>query len=184
MMRARAIGVLLMALLTTAPAARASDAVAQTQAPLHAIQNPAATMPLDQLAVTREHPLFAPARRLPAPPPVVAIMEPPPPPPAPPPQLSVAGIVVDANGPRAVLRSDASGKSVPVRLGDEIGGWRVTEIEGQRVVISLDDRSVAVKLFGADHGSQQTAVARRSDRVLEVNAAGVLRSHRVPREHH
>ncbi len=181
-MRARPISVFLMALLMGMSGARAGDTVAQ--APSHAIDNPAAAMLLDQLNTTREHPLFAPERRLPVPPPVVAIAAPPPPPPAAPPQLSVAGIIVDAKGPRAVLRSESSGKTVPVRLGDEIGGWRVTEIGGQRVVISLDDRSVAVKLFGADHGSQQTVVVHQSDRVLEVNAAGVLRSQRVPHTHH
>ena len=141
-------------------------------------------MLLDQLGVTRDRPLFAPARRRPAPPPVVALAEPPPQPPAPPPQMSVVGIIVDENGPRAFLRPASSDKNVSVRLGDVIGGWSVTEIGGQRVVISLDDRAFAVKLFGADHGSQQMAVLHRSDRVLEVNAAGVLRSHRVSHSHH
>jgi hypothetical protein len=177
----RLIGVLLAAALFM-PAARANETVPEQAVP-HRIENPAEAMSLDQLGATRERPLFAPDRRRPLPAPAVSYAAPPPPPPAPPPQVSVAGIIVDANGPRAVIRAEASGKTMPVRLGDEIAGWRVTEIDGQRVVISLDDRSVAVKLFGGEHGGQQVAVVHRSDRVFEVNAAGVLRSHRVPHGH-
>jgi hypothetical protein len=179
----RVMYVFLVAALVLIPAAQAEDAIAQKQGLTSAIVNPAAAMSLDQLASTRERPLFVPDRRSPAPAPVVAHAAPPPPPPAPPPQVSVAGIIVDAAGPRAVIRSDGSGKTKAVRLGDEIGGWQVTEIDGRRVVISLDERSVSVKLFGGDHGGQQVAAVHQSDRVFEVNDAGVLRSHRVPHGH-
>jgi hypothetical protein len=160
------------------PVAQASDA-ALTQGQTQTSTNPAAIVTLDQLGATRERPLFVPDRRRPAEAPVVSRAAPPPPPPAAPPQVSLFGVLVDADGPRAVIRSGPTGKMVPVRLGDNVGGWRVTLIEGQRLVISLDDRSVAVTMFENHTSGKQVAKVHPMDRVLEVNAAGVLRSHRI-----
>ncbi len=143
--------------------------------------NPVAVTPLDRLTATRERPLFMQDRRFPAEAPKAAFSAPPPAPPAAPPQVSLSGVIVDKKGPRALLRSDSSGKDVPVRLGDEIGGWRITEIEDQRVTMSLDERSVAISLFGGAHGGRQMPIVHQTNRVFEVNAAGVLRSHRVRR---
>ncbi|MGB9188202.1 MAG: hypothetical protein ACLQLT_10405 [Methylovirgula sp.] len=173
---------LFAAALVGAPAARATGLTTPTQSPPHAIENPAAATSLDQLAATRERPLFAPDRRRPTAASVVSHVEPPPPPPDEP-RLSLFGVVVDTDGPRAVIRSDPAGKTVRVRLGDEVGGWRVTQIEGQQLVMSLGDRSETVMMFKSYHGGKQVARVHPLDRVLEVNAAGVLRSHRVHVDH-
>jgi hypothetical protein len=34
-----------------------------------------------------------------------------------------------------------------VRIGDDIGGWKVTQIEERQLVLSLDDRSATYTLF-------------------------------------
>ncbi|WP_152428366.1 hypothetical protein [Methyloferula stellata] len=177
--------VLLAAGMVCGPAAWADGSTPQMQAPRPDKENPAAVASLDRLAITRERPLFRPDRRPLAAPPKVADAPPPPPaPPAAPPQVSLSGVVVDEKGPRALLRSDPSGKIAPARLGDDIGGWRITEIEDQYMVMSLDNRTVRVSLFAGDHGGRQVAIVHQSDRVFEVNAAGVLRSHRVRRAAH
>lgn len=175
--------VLFAAGMMCVPAAWADGSAPQTQAQSPGMENPAAVASLDRLAMTRERPLFRPDRRPLAAPPVRADVPPPPVPPAPPPQVSLSGVIVDERGARALLRSDPSGKVAPARLGDDIGGWRVTEIEDQYVVMSLDDRIVRVSLFAGDHGGRQMTIVHRPDRVFEVNAVGVLRSHRVPHAH-
>lgn len=173
----RPLCVFLAAGLAFMPVAQASDAAPAQDQPQR-LTNPAAVVTLDQLGATRERPLFAPDRRRPAEALVVSRAAPPPPPAAPP-QVSLFGVVVDADGPRAVIRSDPAGKMVRVRLGDKVGGWQVTQIEGQRLVISLDNRSVAVTMFASHRGAKQVARVHPLDRVFEVNAAGVLRSHRI-----
>jgi general secretion pathway protein N len=108
--------------------------------------NPLASRPLEGLSATRDRPLFAPTRR--PPPqlaaPVVRAVEATP---APPPSVVLLGIITEANEARALVRTDASDKVVRARLGDEIGGWKVTQIEPRRLVLSIDDRSVSFALF-------------------------------------
>jgi len=114
--------------------------------------NPLEAQPLDRLSVTRDRPLFSPTRR-PIPPP-----PPPPPEAAPvavvpqPPNLQLFGIVVDDDGARAIVRSGAE-KVDRVQIGDDIGGWKVAQIEGRRLVLSLDGRLATFTLFNND--SQQ-----------------------------
>ncbi len=152
----RPIYALFAAVLIGTPAARAASLTTPTRSPTHAIENPVAAMSLDQLAATRERPLFAPDRRRPTASSVVSHVEPPLPPPDPP-RLSLFGVLVDTTGPRAVIRTDPAGKIVRVGLGDEVGGWRVTQIEKQRLIISLDGRSVTVMMFKSPHGGKQVA---------------------------
>jgi general secretion pathway protein N len=58
------------------------------------------------------------------------------------------GIITEGKTARAMVRTDASNKVMPARLGDDIGGWKVTRIEPRRLVLSNDDRSVSFALFG------------------------------------
>jgi general secretion pathway protein N len=99
---------------------------------------------LDGLSATRDRPLFSPDRRPPAPPP--------PPPPAPeaappaPPDVTLLGIVVDRERARAIVRSGTA-KIERVQIGDDISGWKVSQIEGRRLLLSLDDRLATFTLF-------------------------------------
>jgi general secretion pathway protein N len=112
-----------------------------------ASDNPLAAQPLELLSDTRQRPLFAPTRRPPPPlpPPVVQRVEPPAP--VPPPNVILLGVVTDENGARAVVRSASPDKIVRARLGEEIEGWQVTQIEPRRLVLSHDARSVSFELF-------------------------------------
>lgn len=122
--------------------------------------NPVAAQSLDQLSTILDRPLFSPTRRPPAPPPapspIVQAAEPPAPPP-PPPNLVLFGVVMDGEGARAVVRAGADKKLVRAQIGDEIDGWKVSQIEGRKVVLSLDGRFATFTLFSDDRGKSEPA---------------------------
>jgi hypothetical protein len=122
--------------------------------------NPVAAQSLDQLSTILARPLFSPTRRPPAPPPapppIVQAAEPPAPPP-PPPNLVLFGVVMDGESARAVVRSGADKKMVRAQIGDEIDGWKVSQIEGRKVVLSLDGRFATFTLFSDDRGKSESA---------------------------
>jgi hypothetical protein len=138
---------------------------AQTQAQAHPPTtrpaSPLAAYPLDRLFATRERPLFSPSRRPPAPPPAPTIAAAPPPPP---PKLILFGIVMDAEEAHAVVGVGNADKTRRVRIGDDIGGWKVTQIEERQLVLSLDDRSATFTLFSGQrpgNGQPVSAPLRR-----------------------
>ncbi|HEY6259943.1 MAG TPA: hypothetical protein VIY51_29545, partial [Xanthobacteraceae bacterium] len=65
-----------------------------------------------------------------------------------------------------------SGKAIHARVGDEIAGWKVTQIEPRRLMLASDDREVGFDLFGRMSGKGNivnspptailAAIARRS----------------------
>jgi hypothetical protein len=132
----------------------ASCALAQpTDQTTGTLANPLEAQPLDRLSATRERPLFSPTRRPTPPPPprppeaapVAVVLQPP--------NLQLFGIVVDDEGARAIVRSGAE-KVDRVQIGDDIGGWKVAQIEGRRLVLSLDGRLATYTLFSDDNGQQ------------------------------
>jgi hypothetical protein len=125
--------------------------------------DPLAAVPLESLTATRERPLFSPSRRPPPPPasPVVQIPAPPPPLPDAP-RVVLVGIVLDSDRARAILRVGSDDKVMRVGIGDDVGGWKVSQIEGQRLVVSLGDRSVTFTLFKRDGARQPTTIASPS----------------------
>jgi general secretion pathway protein N len=155
---ARLPAAILVLLLSLEPGA---VAIAQTQdPPAAAPSNPVAAQSLDQLSTILDRPLFSPTRRPPAPPPapapIVQAAEPPAPPP-PPPNLVLFGVVMDGEGARAVVRAGADKKLVRAQIGDEIDGWKVSQIEGRKVVLSLDGRFATFTLFSDDRGKSESA---------------------------
>jgi len=136
-------------------------AIAQAQdRPAAAPSNPVAAQSLAQLSTILDRPLFSPSRRPPTPPPapapIVQAAEPPAPPP-PPPNLVLFGVVMDGEGARAVVRAGADKKLVRAQIGDEIDGWKVSQIEGRKVVLSLDGRFATFTLFSDDRGKSESA---------------------------
>jgi len=130
--------------------------------PTATIANPLEAQPLDRLSATRDRPLFSPTRR-PTPPP------PPPPPEQPPvavvpqpPNLTLVGIVLDDEGARALIRSSAT-KADRVQIGDDIGGWKVAQIEGRRMVLSLDGRLATFTLFSNENNDSPQQPPRAAD---------------------
>jgi hypothetical protein len=118
------------------------------------LANPLQAQSLDRLSATRDRPLFSPSRRpIPPPPPPVA-REPEVVPPPPPPSVTVVGIVLDGEGARAIVRSGMGKKVERVQIGDDVGGWKVSQIEGRRLVLSLGERLATFTLFSDERGKQ------------------------------
>jgi len=153
----RLLSTVVVGLLPLVPAAAvAADATpppAQAEAPV-AATNPLAMQTLDRLSATRERPLFSPTRRPPPPPPEIVRGPEPPPPPAPPPNVTLSGIVMDGEEARAVVRTGPANQVVRVRIGDDVGGWKVSQIEGRKLVLSLDGRLATFTLFNSENGNR------------------------------
>jgi hypothetical protein len=60
---------------------------------------------------------------------------------------------MDGEGARAIIRSSAT-TAERVQIGDDIGGWKVVQIEGKRLVLSLDGRLATFTLFGNENTQQ------------------------------
>jgi len=132
----------------------AIEALAQSpDQPDSTLANPLEAQSLDRLSATRDRPLFSPSRRPvpPPPPPVEQAAAPIPPPP--PPNVKVFGIVLDDEGARAIVRTGTE-KVDRVQIGDHIGGWTVSQIEGRYLVLSLDGRFAKFTLFTDEGGKQ------------------------------
>src|SRR5262245_25079648 len=139
---------------------------AQAQAPATptaGLASPLAVHSLDRLSATRERPLFSPSRRAPAPPP--PIVRPPPPPPEPP-NVTLVGIVMDADEARAIVQSGPTNEVRRVRIGDEIGGWKVAQIESRRLVLKLDSRLATFSMFSGHRNPAPRAAARPAPRAV------------------
>jgi hypothetical protein len=147
--RPRAAFILLLFLSASAFSAAARTEEQERSAA--ALANPVAAQPLDQLSTILDRPLFSPSRRPPAPPPPSVVRAPTSPVP-PPPNLVLFGVVMDGEGARAIVRAGADKKLVRAQIGDEIDGWKVSQIEGRKVVLSLDGRFATFKLFNDDRG--------------------------------
>jgi hypothetical protein len=133
------------------PLAAGAAALAPSQR--DGLPNPLAAQSMEGLSATVDRPLFSPSRRAPAPPPVPAAEVPaPPPPPTPPPNVVLVGIVMDGESARAVIRTGAEKKILRARIGDDVGGWKVAQIEGRKLVLSLDDRLATFTLFNNRDG--------------------------------
>jgi hypothetical protein len=109
--------------------------------------SPLAAQPLERMSNTRDRPLFSATRRPPAPPPVVAVAPPPPPPP---PDVALLGVVMDGEDARAVVRTGPTAKILRVGIGDDIGGWKVGQIEARQLVLLLDGRTATFTMFTGD----------------------------------
>jgi len=147
-----AAGMIWLALL---PAGAADD---QSPGEIAAAVTPLGAQPLERLSATRERPLFSPTRRPPPAPPTIVEGPPPPPPPPAAPPVALLGVVMDGENARAIIRPSPAEKMTRVGIGDDVGGWKVAQIEGRRLVLSLGERLATFEMFSgkATKGEQQT----------------------------
>jgi general secretion pathway protein N len=160
----RAMSVAALALIAPSPTSAADDP------PLgqgEVAASPLAGQKLDHLSATRERPLFSPTRRPPPVPPTIVQGPPPPPPPPPPPDVALLGVVMDGEQARAVIRASPADKMTRVTIGDDVGGWKVAQIEGRKLVLSLDGRLATFVMFSGNSAKS----APQSDSVLQQPAA-------------
>jgi hypothetical protein len=145
-----------------------ADELAPPQALSAIAANPLAAHSLDEFAATRDRPLFIPGRR-PLPLPMAHSVEPRL---ALPPNLTLFGILVDAEGPSAIVRDTPAGKAVRVRVGDDLDGWKIVQIDDRQLVLSFDGRSVTFTIFGANHAVEHTGTISHAPPLLEAKSAG------------
>jgi len=112
--------------------------------------NPLWTIPLKELAVTRERPIFSPSRRPPPPAVVAAPYIPPQPPPAvrepERPPLALVGTVAGENEALGIFLDQTSNKIVRLKLGDGHQGWLLRKVIGREVTLQKDGQSVTLGL--------------------------------------
>jgi hypothetical protein len=125
----------------------AADEAPSGQVQAEPAPSPLASQSLESLSATRERPLFSPTRRPPPPPPVIVQAPPPPPPPPPAPDVALFGIVMDGENARAIIRASPGAKVTRVGIGDDVGGWKVAQIDGRKLVLMLDGRLATFLMF-------------------------------------
>jgi hypothetical protein len=67
------------------------------------------------------------------------------------PQVELFGTLLDADNAIAVIMDPSTHGTQRVRIGDDVGGWKVEQIEERNIVISLGDRTAVFTIF-ADSG--------------------------------
>lgn len=132
-------------LLLGTSAALGADAPAQ-DANGGALSNPLAAQTMEALSAIVDRPLFSPSRRGAPTPPTASDPEPRTPSP-PPPNLVLAGVVMDGASARVVVLVGPERRLVRAEIGDEIAGWKVNQISGRELVLSLDGRFASYTLF-------------------------------------
>jgi hypothetical protein len=76
--------------------------------------------------------------------------------------VALFGIVMDGDEAQAVVRAGPAAKIVRVRVGDDVGGWKVTQIDGRRLILSLDDRIATFLMFAGNSPNGASPVDRET----------------------
>jgi general secretion pathway protein N len=132
-------------LLFSTSAALSADAPAQVKGPDGKLSNPLAAQSIERLSAIVDRPLFSPNRRGVPTPPVNRAPETGTSPP--PPNLVFSGAVLDGTSAHVVVLVGAERRALRAQIGDEIGGWKVSEISGRTLVLSRDGRFATFSLF-------------------------------------
>jgi general secretion pathway protein N len=115
--------------------------------------NPLWAVPLTQLSMTRERPVFSPSRRPPPPPPsapvfVAPVAPRPPPKPAEPerPTIALVGTVAAGSAGIGVFIESATRNIVRLRLGEDHQGWVLHSVERRGVTLEKDGQTAVLEL--------------------------------------
>jgi hypothetical protein len=104
--------------------------------------NPLWALPLEQLSITRERPIFSPSRRPPPPPPTyvapVPVRQPAKPPEQERPAVSLIGTVIGPDVQIGVFLENATQNVVRLRLGEEHWGWVLRLVKTREVTLVKD----------------------------------------------
>jgi len=97
--------------------------------------------PSGEFAAINAHPIFSPTRKSVEPAPVGAAAAPPPPP-----SVALIGVILDGQTRLALVKTPASPLETGVSLGASIGGWQLTQIFPDRIVLHLGTSDDEIKL--------------------------------------
>ncbi len=107
------------------------------------VGNPLVSIDKTALENWVNRPLFAPARRRPAPQTAAARSSAP----KPPPEYTLIGVVLHPNRTTALLRSVSSGANFHVEVGDTLSGWKVATVDRNAVTLVHDDEPAQIIRF-------------------------------------
>jgi len=115
--------------------------------------NPLWTIPLKELSMTRERPIFSPSRR-PPPPPVVAapyvapVVSRAPPKPKEPerPTVSLVGTVASTTEAIGVFMEAATRNVIRLHVGEDHQGWVLRAIKGREATLEKDSQTAVLEL--------------------------------------
>lgn len=138
-------GVLLLGIAyeTTAPQAQFAVpqiAMGATATPANGVRTFIAPQP-SPFNVINDRPVFSPTRKPIAPAPVGPAAAPPPPPTA-----SLIGVILDGQSRLALVKTPSSPLETSVGVGGNVGGWQVTQILPDRIVLQLGTAEEIIKL--------------------------------------
>jgi hypothetical protein len=126
--------------------------------------NPLWAMPLKQLSVTRERPLFSPSRRLPPPPappaitPVV-VRQPVKPPEPESPAVALVGTIIGTDDQIGIFLDTGAHSVVRLRVGEDHRGWVLSLITARDVTLVKDgEQAVTLELRPPDGAAPASAV--------------------------
>jgi hypothetical protein len=111
--------------------------------------NPLWAVPLSQLPVTRDRPIFSPSRR---PPPAAIAAEPvlvKPPPrkkEVEPPQLSLVGTIASGDEGFGIFLDQSTKAGLRLKLGEDHQGWKLRAIRGPEVTMEKDEHEAVLAL--------------------------------------
>jgi general secretion pathway protein N len=111
--------------------------------------NPVLAIPLSQLSMTRDRPIFSPSRRPPAAPALTVIAKPveqPKPTQPENPPLILVGTVAGEDSGIAVFVEQSGENSVRLRLNESHQGWTLHSIQGREVTLLKDQKSSVLAL--------------------------------------
>ena len=133
---------------TVRTAARPADPAADSRA---SAGNPLWVLPLKQLSITQERPIFSPSRRPPPPAtpkvaPVAAPRQPVKPVEPERPAVSLLGTVVGSAERIGVFTETATGNFVRMREGEDHQGWVLKSVQAREVTLVKDSEKVTLEL--------------------------------------
>jgi hypothetical protein len=70
---------------------------------------------------------------------------------------------MDGENARAIIRAGPAAKVMRVGIGDDVGGWKVAQIDGRKLVLMLDGRLVTFLMF-----TKKNASSARSESALQA----------------
>ena len=186
MMRSFAIGLSLLALSVDSAASAAATSrdaldadladtarpagppVVPPARPLSA--NPLWAIPLSQLPVTRDRPIFSPSRRPPPPAEVTAepvfVKPPPRKKEVEPPQLALVGTIASGEEGFGIFLDQSTKAALRLKVGDDYQGWKLSVIQGREVTMEKDQQAAELTL--PEPGGQSGEV-----RLMPVNAVKI-----------
>lgn len=110
--------------------------------------NPLWAIPLSQLPITRDRPIFSVSRRPPAPPAAAKPIAAKAPPPKVPerPQLSLVGTIASGEEGFGIFLDQATKTALRLKIGEDHHGWKLQSIRGREVTLEKDQQTSVLTL--------------------------------------